>query len=329
MKVASRPPLRRILTLDETIRAGHFPNCLSLSAQMEVHRRTILRDLDFMRESLGVPLEFCRKHNGYYYSNPDYALPLFRLTEGELVALFLAERLLQAFRGTPHASALASIFRKLTVALPEEVTIDLNHLDEIYSFHQPGINVADAKRLQQLAHAARERRQLELVYWTASRDDTCKRVVDPYHLMSVHGDWYLVGYCHLREDVRMFVPSRIRSLKETGERFNRPADFRIADYMDASFRVMHGDGPPQRVRVRFTPEAARYVRERVWHPSQKVQELKAGGLALTMKVNHLLEVKRWVLSYGAGCEVLEPEELRREVAEEVRRVADLYGSDER
>jgi predicted DNA-binding transcriptional regulator YafY len=163
-----------------------------------------------------------------------------------------------------------------------------------------------------------------MVYWTASRDETCRRVVDPYGLASVEGDWYLIAYCHFREDLRTFAPGRIQSLRETGERFERPADFRIAGYLDAGFRVVKGSGRPRRVRLRFSPEAARYVRERVWHPTQQVKERKDGGLDLTFRVSHLLEVKRWVLSYGAGCAVLEPEELRGEVEEELRRTLELY-----
>src|SRR5262249_23713860 len=159
------------------------------------------------------------------------------------------------------------------------------------------------------------------------RDETCQRVVDPYHLTSVQGDGYLVAYCHLREDVRMFSPGRIRSLRETGERFERSKDFAIGVYLHASFRAVRGSGPPRRVRLRFTAEAARYVRERVWHPSQHLRERRDGGVELTVRVSDFREVKRWVLSYGAGCEVVDPVERRAEVAEEVERTLLLYPGD--
>jgi predicted DNA-binding transcriptional regulator YafY len=324
MNIASRPPLRRLLALDRMLREGRYPNARSAAAELEVNPRTIHRDLVFLRDSWGAPLAFSHPHNGYYYQDPDYALPLLRLTEGELVALFLAERLMQQYRDSPFANDLASAFNKLTAALPEEVTIDLAHLSAAYSFrHQPA-GTGAARRFRQLARAVREGRQLELVYWSASRDETSRRVVDPYHLISVEGDWYLVGYCHLREEVRMFVPGRVRSLRETGEQFDRPADFRISEYLDASFKVVRGDGPAFLVKLCFAPEAARYVRERTWHPSQRLQERRDGRLILTMKVSHLLEVKRWVLSYGAACEVLEPPELREQVEAELRQMQQSY-----
>jgi predicted DNA-binding transcriptional regulator YafY len=324
VEIASRPPLRRLLMLDRMIRAGDYPNARSAGKVLEVHPRTVHRDLEFLRDSLEAPLAFCHRHNGYYYSNPYYAFPLLHLTEGDLVALFLAERALEQYRGTPYAADLAAAFAKLTAALPDRVTIDLNHLRDAYSFRQRGTDAGDADRFRQLARATRAGLQLELVYWTASRDDTCRRVVDPYHLASIDGDWYLVAYCHLREDVRMFAPGRIRSLRETGERFERPADFRIADYLDAGFRSVRGSGPLQRVKLHFHPESARYAREKVWHPSQVLEEQPDGSLVFTMEVTHLLEVKRCVLSYGAACRVLEPLELRREVMEEIQRMEAAY-----
>ncbi|HEY8504219.1 MAG TPA: transcriptional regulator [Gemmataceae bacterium] len=323
METAARPPLRRLLEIDRVIRAGEYPNATTLAERLEVHPRTVHRDLDFLRCSWGAPLEFCRLRNGFYYRDPDYALPLMRLTEGELVALFLAERAMQRYKGTPFAQDLATAFRKLTARLPDTVTVNLDHLREGYSFRGPEPGGADPRMFRQLERAVREGRQLELVYWSASRDEVCRRVVDPYHLTSVQGEWYLIAYCHLREEVRMFAPSRVRSLKETGARFARPADFSIDAYLDASFRVLRG-GEAQEVRLRFTPAVARYVRGKVWHPSQELREGKGGTLEVTFRLGHLLEVKRWVLSWGADCEVLAPEELRREVAEELGRARTKY-----
>lgn len=324
MQVAARPPLRRLVALDRMIREARFPNARSAASELEVHERTIHRDLEFLRDSLGAPLAFDHKRNGYYYSARDFALPFVRVTEGELVALFLAERLLQEYRDTPYAADLASTFRKLTSGLDGELSVDMAHLDSAISFRRQPVAPGDADRFRLLTRAVRQGRQMELVYWTASRDQGSRRVVDPYHLASVDGCWYLVAYCHTREEVLMFVPSRIRSMRETGARFERPADFRIADYLDVGFRVLRGDGQLRTVRLRFGPEAARYVREKTWHPSQKLKERKNGGLEMTLQVSDLLEVRRWVLSWGAQCEVQQPEELRTAVVDELRKTLSAY-----
>ena len=99
-------------------------------------------------------------------------------------------------------------------------------------------------------------------------------------------------------------------MRETGERFERPAAFRIGTYLDSSFHSMRGDAGCWRVKLRFTGEAVRYVKLREWHPTQRLKERRDGSLEMTLEVSHLLEVRRWVLGYGPQCEVLAPAELR-------------------
>ncbi|HEY7428497.1 MAG TPA: hypothetical protein VH682_29970, partial [Gemmataceae bacterium] len=97
MHLSSRPPLARIALIDQAIRAGGWPNACTLAVQMEVSSRTVQRDLLFLRNRLQAPLEFDQVRNGYYYTDATYQLPFFQMTEGELIALFLAERLLRQY----------------------------------------------------------------------------------------------------------------------------------------------------------------------------------------------------------------------------------------
>jgi predicted DNA-binding transcriptional regulator YafY len=324
MRLASRPPLARITVIDRELRAGAWPNAGTLARLLEVSPRTVQRDFLFLRDRLHAPVCFDPHHNGYRYTDATYRLPLFQLSEGELVAVFLAERLLQEYRGTPYGPALASAFRKIADNLPDEVSLDLNQLGAGVFFRQRSLGPADVEIFTKVQQAVRRGRQLELLYWTASRDETCRRRVDPYHVGAIDGDWYLIGYCHLREDVRMFALARIREVEETGETCERPPGFKLADYLDAGFRKFRGKGRPKTVRLRFHPAAARYVREKAWHPSQKLVPLEDGGLEMTFQVTHLLEVRRWVLSWGQECVVLEPAQLRRAVLADLKNAAKHY-----
>lgn len=116
-------------------------------------------------------------------------MPFYRVSEGEMVALFLAERLLQQYRGTPFSGLLAGLFDKIAMALPEEVTVSLDHLRGAYSFRTSALEPGDVEQLRQLHRAVPEQRPLELLYWSAARDATAWRKVDPYHLASIDGDW--------------------------------------------------------------------------------------------------------------------------------------------
>jgi predicted DNA-binding transcriptional regulator YafY len=152
-------------------------------------------------------------------------------------------------------------------------------------------------------------------------------VIDPWHLTLVDGEWFLIGFCRLRNAERMFAPGRIRELVETGETFEVPESFSAARYFEGTFRVIRGDetAPRKTVRLRFGPGAARYVREKLHHPSQILTELADGWLEAQFTLGTLLEVKRWILNWGAECEVLEPAELREQLVREAAAMLGVYG----
>ncbi len=330
MKLAVRFSIQLIAALDRAIRAGEYPNARTIARELEVGHRTVQRDVEFLRERLGAPLAFDQRRNGYYYAEPDYHLPLMTLTEGELLALFLAERALQQYRGTPFAADLARAFRKVTAGLSERVTVDLAHLGEGHSFRTTAASGLDPGLFRDLEAAIRARRRLAIRYYSASSDEETAREVDPYHLASVDGQWFLVAHCHLRGEVRMFSPSRILSRAPTGIIFEPPADFRIDDYLAGSLSVLRGTGgESHRVRLRFSGNATKYVRERTWHESQTLEETPEGDLILGLTVGHLREVERFALGWGATCEVLEPPELRARVARELSAAAGKYGAADR
>jgi predicted DNA-binding transcriptional regulator YafY len=320
MRIISRPPLERFAIIDQAIRSHKWPNAHKLAKTLEVTVRTVRRDLRFLRDRLHAPIAYDASHQGFYYTDDHFTLPGLAITEGEYLALFLAERLLQQYRGTSFAGDIGRLFRKVTDRMTESITIDLSQLHESVSFRQQATDASDVKVFEQLHCAVRQGRRLEMVYWTASRNETGCRVIDPYHLASIDGDWLLVAHCHRREDVLMFALSRIRELHETGDTFDRPTDFCINNYLDVGFRKYRGVGPPQTVRLRFAGQVAHLIREKEWHPTQKLREHTDGSLTLSFRVNHLLEVKRWVLSFGADCEVLGPKERSEQIYREAKRM---------
>jgi predicted DNA-binding transcriptional regulator YafY len=325
MHTASRPFLARIVTIDGAIRDGGWPNARTLGSLLEVSPRTVQRDIGFLRDRLHAPVHFDPARNGYCYTEPDYALPYHRLTEGDLLALFLGERLLLQYRGTPLEDQLQRAFAKIAEALPEQVSLNLATAAKALSVTPAAVPLQDAETFQQLASAAVKRRRLELDYWTMSRGQLTSRKVDPYHLTRIESDWYMVGYCHLRQQVLTFATVRVRSVRETGETFERPADFRVEEYLAGCFRACRGEGQ-HRVVLRFTAAAAGRVAEKQWHISQTTERRADGSLELQLEVSDLREVLRWVLSWGAECEVVGPEELRRGVREEMAKALQFYSA---
>ena len=120
----SRPPLERMLKIHGSLQSGAFPNATSLANDLEVSTKSIHRDLEFMRDRLGLPIEFVSARNGYRYTAEVTSFPTMQITEGELFALLVAEKSLQQYRGTHFEKPLVSAFKKMAAALPD--TISLN-----------------------------------------------------------------------------------------------------------------------------------------------------------------------------------------------------------
>jgi len=325
---AARPPLRRIQTIDHHVRAGVYPNAETLAAELEVNPRTIQRDIEFMRDQLRAPLDFCRQHNGYRYTAPTFQLPFFQFSEGELVAFFLAERLLRQYRGTPYESDLRRAFDRVASLLPDEISINLAGLGNTLSVTPTVLAKHDIETFRLLAQAVTDRRPLEIDYWTASRDVVTTRRIDPYHLTLIDNDWYVVAYCHFRSEVRMFSPVRIRAATLVPGSFTRPESFDVADYLGDSFRAVRGHERHE-VTLRFTSTVAGRVEEKTWHKTQRLEKQPDGSLLMHLTVSDLIELKRWVLSWGRECEVLGPGELREQLRQEATNLAATYRKVER
>jgi predicted DNA-binding transcriptional regulator YafY len=156
-------------------------------------------------------------------------------------------------------------------------------------------------------------------YYSMSRDEENRRQVDPYHLTVFDGGFYLVGYCHLRKTERIFAVERIRELKMLAARFEARPGFNVEEYLKDIWGIIKGEIVP--VKVIFSRSVARYIRDRLWHPSQKLRELPDGSLELTLRVADTLEVRRWILGYGMEAEVVEPPALREALGEQAAALA--------
>jgi predicted DNA-binding transcriptional regulator YafY len=160
-------------------------------------------------------------------------------------------------------------------------------------------------------------------YYSLSSKRETTRKVDPYKVWFFNGTLYLIGWCQVYDEIRMFVLDRIKLLHVTNERFIPPDDFDLDEYMQDAFGVIRTD--VEKVTIRFDTSLERYLKENIWHPSQKFKKAKDGSLVMTMEVGGLREVMGWVMGFGRQAEVLEPAHLRQAVAQEHRISVEQYG----
>src|ERR1043166_3163787 len=124
----SRPPLERMMRLHAALKARHFPNCQKIAAELEVSAKTIQRDIDFMRDRLGLPIGYDPQKFGFYYTEAVTGFPSIEVSEGEITALFVAQKALAQYKGTPFERPLRSAFRKITDGLTDRVSFSLSDL---------------------------------------------------------------------------------------------------------------------------------------------------------------------------------------------------------
>jgi predicted DNA-binding transcriptional regulator YafY len=319
----ARPPLERMLRIHRALQSGEYPNANRLAAELEVSAKSVHRDLEFMRDRMGLPLEYDSSRRGYWYTEPVSGFPTLQITEGELFALLVAERALQQYRGTNFERPLASAFKKLAASLPDTISLNLADWEETISFRTSAEPILDLSRFDLLAKATAQRRQVRLEYRKAGHRDVELRVVDPYHLANINGEWFLFGYCHLRKDVRTFAPARIHQVELTGKRFARGRRFSLTQRLRDSFGVIAGSGEHE-VVVRFAEAVADYLREKRWHASQTLRELPDGQVELRFRLSSLTEVQRWILSWGGRARVVSPPELVDSIRREVEQLLEVY-----
>lgn len=304
---------KRGLTLDELLAA--------LPADLAKHPRTIRRDLEAL-EAAHFPLLSERVDGAVRWRLLDgfRNVPALSLSPTELMALTFTRQLLIPLEGTEIKAALDSALQKAMARIPPPAMELVRQLEQSFS-----VGLGPHKRYREhrltidlLPKAITRAHTVQMRYFSASRNATSRREVDPYRLRYMAGGLYLIAYCHWRKDVRMFAVERIKSLTLTDHPYQMPLHFDLEAYVENALVVMQGK--QIEVELLFDKMTAAWVKDRVWHASQQTKKLKDGRLRMTLTVADTRELVGWVLSFGSGVRVVQPDSLRTVVKQEATRI---------
>jgi predicted DNA-binding transcriptional regulator YafY len=320
---SSRPPLERMMQIHARLKDRHFPNCRKVAESLEVSPKTIQRDIDFMRYRLGLPIEYDPLRFGFYYSEPVTSFPNIEVSEGEITALFVAQKALAQYKGTPFEQPLRTAFRKITDGLTDHVSFSWSELDNVISFRSAGSSPADLELFENVSKAVLRSVEINFNYRKLRGRDFELRLVQPYHLGCVENQWYLFGHDLERGQLRTFALPRMRDIRLTSKRFHRPADFSIGKILRGSFGA-HSGKKKHRIKLQFDSFSVRLVAERSWHESQRIHSKRDGSIVLELELTGLEEIERWILSWGSHVRVLAPPELIEIVRAAAASIEKLY-----
>jgi predicted DNA-binding transcriptional regulator YafY len=309
--------LERILYIVSDINRGTYPSAQDLCSKYEIAIRTFYADIELIRDRLRIEIVHDAARGGYYNSTPDVKLPEFDLFEDEIQALLLSKEMMLGYSGPTYRIELEQALRKITSRLANKESIPIEEIHSLVRVIPTGVAPTASKELSDLREAADKKKTVEIDYYATSTGEQSTRKIDPYKIIQHDGTWYVAGWCHQRKDMRKFAIHRIKGHRILKENFQIQEGFDIEKWLDSAFIIEHRDGE-QLVRIRFSPVGARYALDKEWRPNQKVQKHPDGSCTLEFTTQSLDEVKRWVLPFGSGAEVIDPPELRRRVMEELQ-----------
>ena len=237
-----------------------------ISADLEISVRQVYRDIECLKLA-GIPV-YADK-NGFTLM-PDFFMPKISLDIPEILTLFLLCSSIKSQKGTPYCDLLSVACDKILNALPESIkkVFLTSDYDAIVDF---GLGTkVDYKKIDEMFKliydATIAKKRISLNYYSMETKKLGKRIIDPYAFKFNFGIWYLIGFCHLRNELRTFRIDRIRKIEILEENFKVPESFDMDEYFKESWGIIRGK--KTKVNLKFSGEAADFVAECTWHPSQ-------------------------------------------------------------
>jgi len=309
---------RRGLTLDE------------LAEECDVDRRTIHRDLNAVEQAgYGLTTEWSDGKKVYSFLARSRNLPPITFTLPQLMSLYLLRSLGAHLAGTPFQAEIDELFKSIHSVLPPRHAA---HLERIARVSLPLLHGARdyspaAAFVADLQKALLQQYRIRLKYAKKGKDEAGDYEVDPYTLVFHKGGIYLLGNAHNRAGMRLFALERIRGIEVTRQRFEIPDSYQPEAHFSSAFGLV--SDTQMKVQVRFSPEIAHTVKERIWMPGQKISSDAEGRVTVEFEAAGQMELVSWILSYGVHAEVLEPAELRKEVKRHVKEMREMYRGKEK
>ena len=309
-RACGRSALERIVRIHERLGNEQQITAESIAREFEVSARTIKRDIEFMRDRLGVTIAWDATTHRYFCTHHHDLLPLLRLDAGEALALAVAGCTFAAWHGSPLGRALTAALEKIAPIVAGAVSLPVDALRGLLFAPDDPAADAEHRHFGTLLEAIHRRRELRLEYQKPKVNTAADtRTVHPLHLAYLEHRWMLVAHDVSRDARRNFLLARIREVNPTGAHFTPPLNLNLEPSLRSALGRFVGE-TEQEVRIIVDAGVAPYLRERPWHPSQTITEGGNGSIEVTFRLNHLNDIERRVLACGAHAEVLAPVELR-------------------
>lgn len=317
----------RIYQIDQLLNGRSFVTFEELLERLEISRATLKRDLAYMRDRLNAPIIFDREVGGYRLEkqsgNLKYELPGLWFNADEIFALLTMQHLLNGLDSggilTPHIKPLKSRLTELLGSTNDP----LDQLQKRIKIETMGSRKFNLDHFQAIGSSLLKRKRLHINYLGRGKNELTSRDISPQRLIYYKDNWYLDGWCHLKEDIRSFSVDAIQRVEILEIKAKDVSEEKLNEELGSGYGIFSGKDVKW-VTLKFSPERARWVSKEKWHPKQEGQFLDDGSYQLKIPYSKEPELLIDVMKYGPDVEVTAPEDLRKKIQATLIKTLEKY-----
>ena len=310
----------RIYQIDQLLNGRNFVTFQELMERLEVSKATLKRDLAYMRDRLNAPIVFDREVGGYRLEkqsgNLKYELPGLWFNADEIFALLTMQHLLNSLDSggilTPHIKPLKSRLTELLGSTNDP----LDQIQKRIKIETMGSRKFNLDHFQAIGSSLLKRKKLHIDYLGRGKNELTSRDISPQRLIYYKDNWYLDGWCHLKEDIRSFSVDAIQRVEILETKAKDVSEENLNEELGSGYGIFSGKDVKW-VTLKFSPERARWVSKEKWHPKQEGQFLEDDSYQLKIPYSKEPELLIDVMKYGPDIEIIEPFELRQKIKDKI------------
>lgn len=317
----------RLYRIDQLIHQHTVIAFGALMRELEVSRATLKRDIAYMRDRLNAPIVHDPERGGYCFApsslGPQYGLPGLWFNDREVLALLTMHRMLEELDTGgllgPHVRPLVARLNALLGTANDSADEIMRRVRIVAAQSRP----VKPNCFEVIGSALVARRRLEIAYFTRSRNARGMRELSPQRLVWYRNAWYLDAWCHRTGTLRVFALDAVEQARLVDRRAHEMPLAEVERRLGSGYGIFRGRRLAW-ATLRFSADAARWLRAEVWHPKQEGRELADGGWELRVPYGATPELEMDILRHGEHVEVVGPPALRRRVAERLTAAQAAY-----
>lgn len=321
--IVSHLMLERLVGIHKKIKSGTFPNTRQLAEEFNGGKgiATISRDIEFLRDRFGAPIEYDHGHRGYFYTS-DFEMPLNAVSPDAMVSLFAAKIMLSRFKDSPFYDNACKTINLIANSDSNEKTEILRRI-ALSPSPMPAY-IIEENVWKTILHSLRNNLKIEFDYNGRWNPNNTHRKIHPYQIVMDNGNYFLYGFSEERNETRLFSLARIKNPKTTEETFLLPEDFEFEKHCGGGRFGSFSYDEPDHYKIEFYENARQMLKDFIWADDQKIHDDETRNCTtIEFSSTQYLKIEEWILSQGCYAKPLEPQWLVDEWKAHIKGMMDL------